>query len=97
MHPFREGDTLATFPNLVNKATAEIDSLDNEYVLKVSPTELEQHYVEKVLIRPLVLHSDQKYIKNQTVTGIDVSHDFMRAVFPVRERLLGQARYCHSF
>ncbi|MDA8125385.1 MAG: hypothetical protein M0009_09380 [Deltaproteobacteria bacterium] len=82
MHPFSEGDTLATFPKLVKNVTAEIDSLDSEYILKVSPVELEQYYVEKVLIRPLVLNLDQKYIKNQTATGIDVSHDFMRAVFP---------------
>jgi len=81
MHPFREGDTFAMFTNLVEKVTMEIDSLDNEYVLKVSPIELEQYYVGKVLINPLGLHLDQKYIKNQTVTGVDVSHDFMRDVF----------------
>jgi len=82
MYPFREGDTSATFRNLVEKATNEIKSLDNEYVLKTSQTELEQYFVEKVLIEPLVLHTDELYIKNQSGTQIDVSHDFRRAVFP---------------
>ena len=82
MHPFREGDTFGTFANVVENAIAEINSLDNEYVLKASPTELEQYFIEKVLIKPLVLHEDERYIKNQTGTQIDVSHDFRRAVFP---------------
>ena len=82
MRPFREGDTFGTFANVVENAIAEINSLDNEYVLKASPTELEQYFIEKVLIKPLVLHEDERYIKNQTGTEIDVSHDFMRVVFP---------------
>jgi hypothetical protein len=61
---------------------AEINSLDNEYVLKASPTELEQYFVEKVLVAPLVLYPEERYIKNQTGTQIDVTHDFKRAVFP---------------
>ena len=54
---------------------AEINSLDNEYVLKASPTELEQYFVEKVLVAPLVLYPEERYIKNQTGTQIDVTHD----------------------
>jgi hypothetical protein len=60
----------------------EIRSLDNEYILKASPTELEDYYVAKVTMQPLTLHADQYYIENQTGTQIDVSHDFRRAVFP---------------
>ena len=82
MHPFRNGDTFATFQNIVDSVTTEINSLNNEYVLKASQTELEEHFTEKVLIEPLVLHSDKRYIKNQSGTQIDVSHDFRRAVFP---------------
>lgn len=82
MYPFREGDTFGTFANLVENVIAEINSLDNEYVLKASQTELEQYFLDKVLMKPLVLHEDQRYIKNQTGTQIDVSHDFRRAVFP---------------
>ncbi|WP_206075721.1 hypothetical protein [Marinobacter sp. NP-4(2019)] len=60
----------------------EIKSLENGYVLKASEAELEEFYTEKALIDPLVLHSDQQYIKNQSGTQIDVSNDFRRAVFP---------------
>jgi hypothetical protein len=82
MHPFRDGDTFSTFRHLIENVTGEINALDNEYVLKASPTELEQHFVEKVLIDPLVLHSDERYIKDQTGTQIDVSHHFDRFVIP---------------
>ena len=82
MYPFREGDTFATFRNIIDSVTNEIKALDNEYVLKASEAELEEYFTEKALIEPLVLHSDQQYIRNQSGTQIDVSHDFRRAVFP---------------
>ena len=82
MYPFREGDTFATFRNIIDSVTNEIKALDNEYVLKASEAELEEYFTDKALVEPLVLHSDQQYIKNQTGTQIDVSHDFRRAVFP---------------
>jgi len=82
MYPFGNEDTFTTFRNLIDKVTGEINSLDNEYVLKASPTELEQYFVQKVLISPLVLHVDERYIKNRTGAEIDVSHDFLRAVSP---------------
>ena len=82
IRPFRDGDTFATFRNLVEKVTQEIQSLDNEYVLKASQTELENYYVGKVTIQPILLYTDQYYVENQTGTRIDVSHDFRRAVFP---------------
>lgn len=81
IHPFSDGDTFATFRNIVEKVTQEILSLDNEYVLNASQAELEDYYVEKVIIQPLILHADQYYIKNRTGTRIDVSHDFLRAGF----------------
>ena len=56
--------------------------LDNEYVLKASEAELENYFIDKVTIDPLKLHVDQKYIKDQSGTQIDVSHDFRRGVFP---------------
>jgi len=70
MDPFADGDTFETFRNHVEKITAEINILDNEYVLKASLTELEQFFVEKVLIQPLILYSNERYIKNQTGTKI---------------------------
>ena len=62
---------------MINKVIDEINSLDNDYVLKASPTELEKYFVNKVLIAPLVLRVGERYIKNQAVTEIDVSRDFM--------------------
>ena len=82
MRPFRDGDVSSTFRNLIDKTTAEIHSLNNEYVLKASPTELEQHYIEKVMIDPLVLNAEERYIKDQTGIQIDVSHDIRRGIFP---------------
>ena len=82
MYPFRDGDTFTTFRNIVDSVTTEINSLDNEYVLKASQIELEEYFIEKVLIEPLVFHSDKQYIKNQSGDQIDVSYDFRRAVFP---------------
>lgn len=81
MYPFRDGDTFSTFRNIVDKVTSEINSLDNEYVLKASPSELEQYYIDKVMITPLVLYSDDRYIKNQSGTDIDISNDFLRGTF----------------
>jgi len=82
MHPFSDGDFSPTFRNLIDRITEEIHSLDNEYVLKASPTELEQHYIEKVMIDPLVLNVEERYIKGQTGVQIDVSHDIRRGIFP---------------
>jgi hypothetical protein len=82
IHPFSDGDTFARFRHLVEKVTQEIQSLDNEYVLKASQTELEDYYVDKVTIQPLILHTEQYHIESQTGTQIDVSHDFRRAAFP---------------
>ncbi len=90
IYPFRDGDTFATFRNIIEKASKEIQSLENDYVLKASQAELEDYYIEKVLIRPLILHTDQYYIENQTGTKIDVSHDFSRGVFR-GERAMVQA------
>jgi hypothetical protein len=82
MQPFRDGDTFATFRNMVDSVVNEINSLDNNYVLKASQSELEEHFLEKVLIEPLVLHSENRYIKNQSGTKIDVSREFRRGLYP---------------
>ncbi|WP_308387635.1 hypothetical protein [Acidithiobacillus sp. AMEEHan] len=80
--PFREGDTFATFRALLENTVREIDSLENEYVLKASPTELEDYYVSKVTVTPLSLDADNHYIKGQKGTQLDVSHHVDRVVFP---------------
>lgn len=92
IRPFREGDTFTTFRNLIEKVTQEIRSLDNEYILKASQTELDDYYVDKVTIRPLIFHTEQYYIENQTGTQIDVSHDFRRAVFPGERAIIQGTR-----
>ena len=81
-YPFHDSDVHATFENILRKILAEIDGLDSEYVLKASPTELENHFVEKAMVQPLALHVDQQYIENQRTIQVDVSHDFRRAVRP---------------
>jgi len=88
MHPFRDGDTFGTLQNLIKKVKEEITSLDNEYVLKASPVELEQYFIQKAHINPLILHVNEKYIKDKTGTKIDVSRDFMRAVLPGERALV---------
>ena len=82
MRPFSDRDSLPTFRNLIDKITEDIQSLDNEYVLKASPIELEQYYVEKVMINSLVLNVKNRCIKDQTSVQIDVSHDIRRGIFP---------------
>ena len=67
---------------MVEKVKAEINGLENEYVLKASVTELEKYFFDEAKIEPIVLHADKYYIENQSGTQIDVSHDFNRAVFP---------------
>ena len=83
MYPFRDNDFDSVSRNIIDKITAEIQSLENDYVLKASPIELEQYYVEKAMIDPLVLNVEKRYIKDQTGVQIDVSHDISRrAIFP---------------
>jgi len=80
--PFRDGDTFATFRALLECTLREIDALENEYVLKASPTELEEYYVSKVTLTPLSLDANNHYIEGQKGTRIDVSHHFDGVVFP---------------
>lgn len=79
--PFREGDTFATFRNIIETVTREVDALDNEYILKASATEIEDHYVNKVIIEPLELDSENFYVENQEGIKKDVSHEFDRMAF----------------
>jgi hypothetical protein len=88
MQPFSDGDVHATFSNIVEKVCQEIDALDSQYVLKASPTELEDHFIDKVTVNPLVLHVDQQHIESQRTIKIDVSRDFRRAVMPGRRAVV---------
>ena len=45
VHPFHDGDNFRKpFRNITEKATRDIEALENDYVLKASPAELERHY-----------------------------------------------------
>lgn len=94
IRPFRNGDTYATFQALVENTVQEINSLDNEYVLKVSPTELEAYYVSKVAITPLSFEADKCYIDGQKGTQLDVTYDFNRIAFP-GERIVVKGTTLH--
>jgi len=80
--PFREGDTFTTFSNLIENIVNEVETRDNEYILKASAIELEDYYVNKALIEPLELDSDNFYVENQESIKQDVSNDFLRGGFP---------------
>jgi hypothetical protein len=81
-YPFSDQNVKTVFENLVKHTVEEIKALDNDYVLKVSPTELELYFVEKVCISPLIFHKDKRYIKNQgSAQLIEVSDDSPRGGF----------------
>jgi len=61
-----EGHFLDFKSGKINSITAEIKSLDNEYVLKVSQTELEKYFIGKYFIEPLILHSDKRTMKRSS-------------------------------
>jgi hypothetical protein len=82
MHPFSEGDIDSALRAHRDKTLSEIGALETDYVLKASPTELEQHFVAEAMIVPLVLHADQQHIERQGGARIDVSRDFRRAIRP---------------
>lgn len=94
IRPFREGDTFATFRNLTEKTVAEIEALENDYVLNASAAELEQYYISRVLLTPLTLDAGSHYIESQGGTRIDVSYDFRRAAFG-EERIIVKGTALH--
>jgi hypothetical protein len=73
MRPFGRGDTVSTFRQLVATVVAEIDKLDNDYVLKASPAELEAYFTKRVVLVPLVVDPSTRYIESQGGASIDVS------------------------
>ena len=81
IHPFCDGDTLATFRNLTNTIVAEIQNLENDYVLNPSFSELQNYYISRVSLTPLTLDAANHYIESQSGTQIDVSHDLRRVAF----------------
>ncbi len=77
IRPFRDGDTFTTFQKHIEDVTREIQSLDNEYVLKASQTELEDYFIDKASANPLVLHTDEYYIENRSDVQVEVQGFFL--------------------
>ena len=80
--PFRDGDTFSTFRGHIERLTQEIRGLENSYVLRTSPTELEQYFLDKALIEPLTLHTDDYHIEDQRSIQVDARRDPNRMFFP---------------
>ncbi len=73
--------------HIVSRANLEgikhdIESLDNDYVLTASTTEIEDHYIALGTIDPLRLHTDEWYISEKAGTSVDVTGDFQRITLP---------------
>jgi hypothetical protein len=79
MHPFRDGDSHSSFRRLLESTQQEIALLENDYVLKASSTELEEYFLGKVTINPLVMDIDGKYIAKERLTAIPIN-DFGRRI-----------------
>lgn len=92
LHPFTDGDIGATLRNLIEKTQQEISALDSQYVLRSAVTELEDFYLQRLRIQPLLLRVDDRVIENQSSTQMDVSRDFNRAVVPGRPALIPGTR-----
>lgn len=82
MCPFSEGDLSEVLRAHLGKIVAEIAALDADYVLKASAAQLEEHFVDKARLEPLVLDVDHGYIENRVGVDVDVSRDFLRAIPP---------------
>jgi len=80
--PFHDGDTYSAFQSRITKLTQEIRGLENSYVLRTSPTELEQFYLDKAHIVPLTLHVNDYHIEDQRSVQVDARHDPNRMFFP---------------
>ena len=78
MIPFANGDTHATFSNVQKHISADIEALANDYVLNASLVELEEDFIEKGTIEPLVLRPEERYIDSQTDTKVQSGSDYGR-------------------
>ena len=89
MDPFSNVDSFSMFQKRIENVVNEIKGLDNEYVLKISTSELEKYYIDIVTFNPLILHVDKIYIKEDK-GSIDIllKHAFRSNVFPEKDVLL---------
>lgn len=80
--PFCEGDSFSALRNHIEKQKQEIRGLENSYVLRTSPTELERFFLDKAHVEPLVLQADQYYIEDERGRQVDARRDPNRFFFP---------------
>src|SRR4051812_6810318 len=64
--PFSDGDSLNAFRGTLGRLLDEIAHIDNSNFLKTSPAELENYYVDRARIDPLILHTDQAHAEQQS-------------------------------
>ncbi len=69
--PFSDDDVFSAFGNRMQQLTAEIRGLENGYVLRTTPTELEQFYLDKARFEPLTLHTDDYHIEDPRSVEVD--------------------------
>jgi len=84
--PFRDANAFAAFRMHLEQILAEIRGLDNSYVLRTSPTELEQYYLGKARFEPLVLRADAPCIGEQRSIHVNARLDPSPVVFPGDDR-----------
>lgn len=82
LRPFSEHHFHMMSRAVLEAIKRKIDSLDNDYVLSASMTELEDYYIAEGTIEPLRLHTDKWYISQQAGTSLDVTGDFRRVTLP---------------
>ena len=86
--PFRDGETSSAFQSNIAKLTQETRGPANRYVLRASPKELEQFYLDKAHIGPLKLHVDDCHIDYERSVQVDAPRrDPNRVLFPGRQAL----------
>jgi hypothetical protein len=66
------------FDTHIEKVLQEIRELPNDYIAKASPTELEQHFIDKASLDGIKLLIDDHYIESQKNIQYDVSGRFNR-------------------
>jgi len=65
VRPFGKEDGPGTFRLHLEAIGREIGELENDYVLKASPTELENHFVDKARIEPLNVEPGSFFIEER--------------------------------
>jgi hypothetical protein len=81
MKPFSDYDIHSVLSTIIEETKGEIKELNNQYVLKASKTELEEYYINKVIINPIVFHVDKKYIKSNEISKTDFNPPEYRSYF----------------